>query len=67
MAKDNIWDDDYDANSSSHDYLPRQICGGTFHEEEKTNSSINWEKAISSFFTIGGIAIVGHLIQMWWK
>ncbi|CAN2189510.1 hypothetical protein MCEJIRE27_00489 [Candidatus Nanopelagicaceae bacterium] len=65
MAKDNLWDDGYEPDAKQFDYSQPPICGGVRFESDETKKSIDWGMAVSSFFTIGMISIVGHLINMW--
>ena len=65
MAKDNPWDDDYEPDLSQLDHNRGPICGGVRFESEETKKSLDWGLAISSFFTVAMISIVGHLINKW--
>jgi hypothetical protein len=65
MAKDNPWDDDYEPDPNELRTLPPYpACGGVRFPEEDSKSSIDWGFVISAFFTVGVIAIAGHLINL---
>lgn len=71
MAKDNPWDDDYEPDPNEPHVSMSEICGGVRFEPENpkgsksSKSTFDWGQAISIFFLIGAISIVGHLINMW--
>lgn len=44
------------------DMRPR--CGGVRFDHEESKSSFDWGFVISTFFVVGIIAIVGHLINL---
>ena len=65
MAKDDLWDEDYEPDPTQLDYSRGPICGGVRFESDETEKFIDWGMAVSSFFTVAMISIVGHLINMW--
>lgn len=71
MDKDNLWggssDSDFDLESGpeTENYRTSDACKGVHMEPEGSTSSFDWGQAISIFFLVGGISIIGHLVNMW--
>lgn len=65
MDKDNPWDSDYEPDPNEPPYTTSDACKGVHMEPEGSTSSFDWGQAISIFFLVGGISIIGHLVNMW--
>ena len=68
MAKDNLWDGDFEDCPDDADeppYRTSEVCGGVRFEPEGSKGSFNIAPVLTAFFSVGAISIIGHLINRW--
>lgn len=77
MSKFDAWGNENDSDSSDgwgdslefdrNNPYPRKgpACGGVRYDAEDSTGSLDWGFVISTFFGVGAIAIIGHLVNMW--
>ena len=59
------WGDALDFDPKNPPHRTEPACGGVRFEPEGSTGSFDWGLVISTFFAVGAIAIIGHLINMW--